>query len=105
DPLSASDRQLAWFVEQIEQIPHVNTLRVHTRLPIVLPDRISTECLEWMKPGRLKRVVVLHSNHAQEIDHQVGAAIQRMRDLGITLLNQAVLLKGINDQVNTLVEL
>lgn len=105
DPLSASDRQLAWFVERIEQIPHVTTLRVHTRLPIVIPDRIDAACLAWMKPGRLKKVVVLHSNHAQEIDSQVGAAIERMRYQGITLLNQAVLLKGINDQVDTQVEL
>lgn len=105
DPLSASDRQLSWFVEQIEAIPHVNTLRVHTRLPIVIPDRVNEECLDWMKPRRLKKVVVLHSNHAQELDQQVGAAIQRMRALGITLLNQAVLLKGINDRVDALAEL
>lgn len=105
DPLSASDRQLSWFVEQIEAIPHVHTLRVHTRLPIVIPDRVNDECLSWMRPKRLKKVVVLHSNHAQEIDQQVGAAIQRMRSLGITLLNQAVLLKGINDQADALVEL
>lgn len=105
DPLSASDRQLSWFVEQIEAIPHVSTLRVHTRLPIVIPDRVNDECLDWMKPRRLKTVVVLHSNHAQEIDQEVGAAIQRMRALGITLLNQAVLLKGVNDSVEALVEL
>lgn len=105
DPLSASDRQLSWFVEQIEAIPHVSTLRIHTRLPIVIPDRVDQHCLEWMTPRRLKKVVVLHSNHAQEIDAQVGAAIQRMQELGIVLLNQAVLLKGVNDSAETLADL
>lgn len=105
DPLSAPDRQLAWFTDQISQIPHIKTLRVHTRLPIVIPDRIDQQCLAWLAQDRLKVVVVLHSNHPNEIDGQVGAVIEKMQGLGILLLNQAVLLKGVNDKVTTLATL
>jgi EF-P beta-lysylation protein EpmB len=105
DPLSASDRQLAWFTQQISQIPHVRTLRIHTRLPIVIPERISDQCLAWLQQDQLKVVMVLHSNHAMEIDSEVAAAIGKLRSLGIVLLNQAVLLKGINDKVETLADL
>jgi L-lysine 2,3-aminomutase len=105
DPLSAPDKQLAWFTDQISRIPHVKTLRIHTRLPIVIPARIDSHCLAWLRQERLKVVVVLHSNHPNEIDAEVGDAIGKMRDLGILLLNQAVLLKGINDQVEVLAAL
>lgn len=105
DPLSAPDRQLSWFTEQIARIPHVNTLRVHTRLPIVIPDRIDGQCLSWLDQPRLKVVVVLHSNHPNEIDAEVAASIGKIRALGILVLNQAVLLKGINDRVETLATL
>lgn len=105
DPLSATNNQLARFSQQISQIPHVKTLRVHTRMPIVIPDRIDAECLAWLKQDRMKVVMVLHSNHPNEIDQQVGGAIRRMRDLGVVLFNQAVLLRGINDEVETLTAL
>jgi EF-P beta-lysylation protein EpmB len=105
DPLSASDKQLAWFTDQISQIPHVHTLRVHTRLPMVIPARIDEHCLAWLHQDRLKVVMVLHSNHAREFDPGVSEAIKRLRRLDITLLNQAVLLKGINDKVDTLADL
>src|SRR5690606_30821352 len=68
DPLMAPDRQLAWFADQIARIPHVRSLRVHSRLPIVLPDRIDEQCLAWLRQERLRVVMVLHSNHPNEID-------------------------------------
>lgn len=105
DPLSAPDRQLAWFTDQISQIPHVHTLRIHTRLPIVIPERITAQCLSWLRQDRLKVVMVLHSNHPREIDSEVSEALKRLRSLNLTLLNQAVLLKGINDKVDTLADL
>lgn len=105
DPLSASDKQLAWFTEQVSQIPHVQTLRIHTRLPIVIPERITEQCLAWLRQDRLKVVMVLHSNHAAEIDAEVRAAITRLREAGIVLLNQSVLLRGINDKVDSLADL
>ncbi|MCW8195014.1 EF-P beta-lysylation protein EpmB [Proteobacteria bacterium 005FR1] len=105
DPLSASDKQLAWFTEQVSQIPHVHTLRIHTRLPIVIPERIDEQSLAWLRQDRLKVVMVLHSNHAAEIDAEVAAAIGKLRGAGLVLLNQSVLLRGINDKVDSLAEL
>lgn len=105
DPLAAPDRQLAWFAGQISQIPHVRTLRIHTRLPIVIPDRIDTACLKWLGQERLRVVMVLHANHPNELDSAVGTASSRLRDNGVVLLNQSVLLKGINDKVETLIDL
>lgn len=105
DPLMAPDRQLAWFADQIARIPHVRTLRVHSRLPIVLPDRIDEHCLAWLRQERLRVIMVLHSNHPNEIDESVIAACARLRAAGVTLLNQAVLLRGINDQVELLAQL
>ncbi|GGX95079.1 EF-P beta-lysylation protein EpmB [Litchfieldella qijiaojingensis] len=105
DPLATSDRQLAWLAERLEAIPHLKRLRIHTRLPVVIPDRIDTELLDWLSATRLQRVVVLHVNHASEIDDTVVAACQRLREIGVTLLNQSVLLRGVNDSVETLTEL
>ena len=106
DPLASSDKQLHWLTQAIAAIPHVKRLRIHSRLPVVIPDRITDECLEWMTHTRLSTVMVLHINHPQELaDHALKEAITRMRNAGITLLNQAVLLKGVNDTVATQVEL
>ncbi|WIO74729.1 EF-P beta-lysylation protein EpmB [Porticoccaceae bacterium LTM1] len=102
DPLAASDRQLAWLTRQITQIPHITRLRVHTRLPIVIPQRISDECLQWLTGSRLKPVMVLHCNHGNEIDPAVAEAAARLKSAGVTLLNQAVLLKGVNDTAEQL---
>ena len=102
DPLAASDTLLAELVQQIEQIPHVKTLRVHSRLPVVIPQRITDECLRWLSRSRLQSVMVIHSNHANEIDDEVGQTLLRLRDSGVTLLNQSVLLRGINDDVQSL---
>ncbi|WKD49586.1 EF-P beta-lysylation protein EpmB [Microbulbifer spongiae] len=97
DPLVLSDRQLAWLSGELAQIPHLNKLRVHSRLPIVTPSRITDALLSWFTISRLKPVLVLHCNHANEIDGAVSAALARLRDAGVVLLNQAVLLRGVND--------
>lgn len=105
DPLASSDRQLAWLVERLDAIPHLTRLRVHTRLPVVIPDRIDAALLGWLAATRLQKVMVLHINHANEIDAAVVAACKKLRDAGVTLLNQSVLLRGINDDIQTLADL
>ncbi|WP_027966434.1 EF-P beta-lysylation protein EpmB [Halomonas halocynthiae] len=105
DPLAANDRQLAWLVERLEDIPHVKRLRIHSRLPVVIPDRVDEALLGWLKKTRLQKVMVLHINHANEIDDAVARACQRLRDAGVTLLNQSVLLRGVNDSVDALAAL
>lgn len=105
DPLAANDRQLAWLVEQLGAIPHLKRLRIHTRLPVVIPDRIDTNLLAWLSATRLQKVMVLHINHANEIDDAVIEACARLKQAGVTLLNQSVLLRGVNDDVATLATL
>ncbi len=105
DPLAASDRQLAWLVERLEAIPHLERLRLHTRLPVVIPDRVDDVLLDWLGNTRLQKVMVLHINHAQEIDQAVVEACARLKAAGVTLLNQSVLLRGVNDSMASLAEL
>jgi L-lysine 2,3-aminomutase len=105
DPLAASDRRLGWLVARLEAIPHLTRLRIHTRLPVVIPDRVDDALLGWLAATRLQKVVVLHINHANEIDDAVIVACARLREAGVTLLNQSVLLRGINDSVETLADL
>ncbi|MFT5839915.1 MAG: EF-P beta-lysylation protein EpmB [Flavobacteriales bacterium] len=97
DPLMAKDDFLAWLTTQIEAIPHIKRLRIHTRLPVVIPSRITSELIAWFSQSRLKPVMVLHVNHANEIDDALASAMQKLKHAGVTLLNQSVLLKGIND--------
>ncbi len=105
DPLLNSDKWLAQLASQLAAIKHVKTLRIHTRLPIVIPQRITAEFIAWFNGSRLKPVLVIHCNHAREIDAEVAEAMQRLHTAGITLLNQSVLLKGVNDCVDVLCEL
>ncbi|MEX0618991.1 MAG: EF-P beta-lysylation protein EpmB [Pseudohongiellaceae bacterium] len=105
DPLACSDRQLAWLAEAVADIPHVRRLRIHSRTPIMIPQRVTGELLRWMTGTRLKTVLVLHCNHAREIDDEVGQALGLLHASGITLLNQSVLLKGVNDSVTALKQL
>ncbi|SEA42608.1 EF-P beta-lysylation protein EpmB [Microbulbifer marinus] len=105
DPLVLNDRQLGWLAEQLAEIPQLDKLRVHSRLPIVAPSRITDELLAWLTGSRLRPVLVLHCNHANEIDGEVRAALARLRAAGVTLLNQAVLLRGVNDRVEALEDL
>jgi EF-P beta-lysylation protein EpmB len=105
DPLAAADRHLAWLTEQIEQISHVKTLRIHTRLPILIPQRVNQALINWLTRSRLKVVMVLHVNHPRELDPAVAHAINTLSTNGITMLNQSVLLKDVNDNSSVLAEL
>ncbi|MEE3239517.1 MAG: EF-P beta-lysylation protein EpmB [Pseudomonadota bacterium] len=105
DPLAVSNKQLQWLTQQLAAIPHIKTLRIHSRLPIVLPQRIDSDFIAWLKAWSGHKVVVIHSNHANEIDSHVKRAINDITSTGATILNQAVMLKGVNDCPKTLVEL
>lgn len=105
DPLSLGDQQLAWFTRKIGQIPHIKRLRVHTRLPIMVPSRVTDTMVDAITHSNLNTVVVVHSNHANEIDAAVTGAFRRLSTAGITLLNQSVLLRRINDSATTLSQL
>lgn len=105
DPLANSDKRLSAIISQLNMIPHLDTLRVHTRLPIMIPERVTDELITLLSTQRLKSVVVLHCNHSNEINEEVQRAIQKMAQVGITLLNQTVLLKGINDSADSLLAL
>jgi EF-P beta-lysylation protein EpmB len=105
DPLMASDEHLLWLINEIEQISHVKRLRIHTRLPIVIPQRITSALVNALAKTRLKPTIVFHINHANEIDNQVIQAIEPLINARIPLFNQSVLLKGINDNANILATL
>ncbi len=105
DPLTLSDRRLAEFADAAAAIPHVKRLRIHTRLPIVLPERVDAGLLAWLRATRLKPVVVVHANHANEIDASVRMGLAALADAGVVLLNQSVLLRGVNDSADALVDL
>ena len=105
DPLSLSDRRLAELTRRLEAIPHLRRLRLHTRLPIVLPERVNDELSDWLGATRLKTAVVVHANHANEIDASVIAALARLKASGAELLNQSVLLHGVNDSSEALTAL
>ena len=105
DPLTLGDRRLGAVLGGLQEIPHVRRVRLHTRLPIVLPERIDRGFLETWSASSLQKVVVVHANHAREIDGPVGEAIGALRATGTPVLNQAVLLKGVNDRVEDLVAL
>ncbi len=105
DPLSLNDRRLRELTQQLASIPHLKRLRIHTRQPIVLPERVDAGLLAWLNSTRLQTVMVLHANHAQELDVAVQQACRSLLDHGVTLLNQSVLLHGINDSVAALTEL
>jgi len=105
DPLSLSTAKLAEFTAALAAIPHVRTLRLHTRLPIVLPERVDAALLGWLRGLPQRVVVVVHANHANEIDAGVADALEALRGTGATVLNQSVLLRGVNDSPEALVAL
>lgn len=105
DPLMLSDERLGEVIGRLDQIPHLRRLRIHTRLPIVLPDRVTDGLLQFLKQIRMTPVVVVHANHAAELTGDCAAALQRLSGSGLLLLNQAVLLRGVNDSVDALAEL
>jgi len=105
DPLAISDRRLAVLAEGLDAVSHVRTLRLHTRLPVVLPSRVDDALLAWIRVSRLRIVIVTHANHPNEIDLNVISALSRLRGAKAILLNQSVLLRGINDDVENLQQL
>ncbi len=105
DPLTLTDNDLAELVQRLAQITHLKRLRIHSRMPIVLPQRINETLLASLTATRLPIVMIIHANHAQEIDESVGIALTQLIQAGIIVLNQSVLLRGINDNVATLVNL
>ena len=105
DPLSLATSKLAEFTNALAGIRHVRRLRIHTRLPVVLPERVDPELLAWMRKLPQQVVIVIHANHANEFDADVDAALASLRANGATLLNQSVLLRGVNDAADALVAL
>ena len=105
DPLVLSTQKLTDLTDALRGVPHVIRLRIHSRLPVVLPERIDDAFCAWLSTLPLQRVVVLHANHPNELDASVEAACVRLREAGATLLNQSVLLRGVNDNVAALSDL
>ena len=105
DPLSLATPKLAEFTDALAALPRVRRLRLHTRLPVVLPERVDDELLAWLAALPWPVVVVIHANHGNEIDDSVAAALARLRGTGAQVLNQAVLLRGVNDSLPALSDL
>ncbi len=105
DPLMLPDTRLSELAARLTEITHLQRLRIHSRLPIVLPERIDADLLHWLTTTRLRPVMVVHANHAREIDAGVEQALAALRQAGVTVLNQSVLLAGVNDAVDALVAL
>jgi KamA family protein len=105
DPLILSDRLLSDITNQLDFIETIDTIRLHTRLPVVIPQRICHELLDWVNRSNKKVVFVLHTNHPNEIDDHVVEALSALRAAGATLLNQSVLLRDINNSPEVLVKL
>ena len=105
DPLVLDDEKLKTLCNDLEKIKHIKWLRIHTRLPVVLPSRITPSLLEWMQASRFRITMVIHANHANEITAAEIAALNKLQSAKITLLNQSVLLRNINDNSTTLIDL
>ena len=102
DPLSLSNGKLAELTGALADIPHLRRLRIHSRLPIVVPERVDDGLMGWLSTLPWPVTLVVHANHANEFDGTVDAALGRLRAAGVHLLNQAVLLRGVNDSVDAL---
>ncbi|MDU6924551.1 EF-P beta-lysylation protein EpmB [Franconibacter helveticus] len=105
DPLMAKDKELDWLIAGLEAIAHIKRLRIHSRLPIVIPARITDELVARLARSSLQVLLVNHINHAREIDDAFRDAMARLRKAGVTLLNQSVLLRGVNDSAQSLADL
>ncbi|HEY2036572.1 MAG TPA: EF-P beta-lysylation protein EpmB [Steroidobacteraceae bacterium] len=105
DPLSLSNARLENLTRALAAITHVRRIRVHTRQPVVLPSRVDEGLLQWLRGSTLPVVIVLHINHPNELGADLIAACRKLRATGVTLLNQSVLLAGINDDVEVLSDL
>ena len=105
DPLMAKDDELDWLITQLEAIPHLKRLRIHSRLPVVIPARITDTLCKRLQQSRLQNIMVLHINHANEIDDALREACSKLKNANVTLLNQGVLLRGVNDSAEVLADL
>lgn len=105
DPLIAKDNYLARLNQALDSITHIRRLRIHSRLPVMLPSRLNQDLLSWFTSGKRQAILVLHCNHPNELDTNLQQALTPLRKAGVTLLNQTVLLKGINDSADTLTKL
>ncbi|MBS0648029.1 MAG: KamA family radical SAM protein [Verrucomicrobia bacterium] len=105
DPLSLSNETLSRLIERLDVIPHLERLRFHTRFPVGIPERIDEGFLSLLAKTNLQIFFVIHTNHPGELDAQVAASLKKIQKLGIPVLNQTVLLRGVNDHVSTLKEL
>lgn len=105
DPLAVSDRLLYQFTDLIGAVKHVRRLRIHSRLPVVLPERITDSFIEWISQPRFETSLVIHANHPQELSQDVIKAMQDIHKAGVHVLNQSVLLRGVNDQADILAAL
>jgi len=102
DPLAVSDQLLSQWASSISSIPHIRRIRLHTRLPVVIPQRVCDALLKWINNTQVPVVMVLHINHPAEIDNPTRQALSLLRSAGVTLLNQSVILRGINDHADVL---
>lgn len=105
DPLMLDNNRLAHLLKQLETVAFLQTLRIHTRLPVVLPERINSQLLYLLKSSRFRIIMVIHANHANEIADDERRVLKQLHQSGITLLNQSVLLNGVNDNSETLIAL
>ncbi|NUF49214.1 EF-P beta-lysylation protein EpmB [Gilliamella sp. ESL0250] len=105
DPLMAKDHEMAFLINALEKIPHIKRLRIHTRLAVVIPSRVTPELCRLFAESRLQIIVITHINHSNEIDSAVAYAIKLLKQSGVTVLNQSVLLKNINDNADILAQL
>lgn len=105
DPLMAKDEELTWLINHIADIPHIKRLRIHSRLPVVIPARITPTLANLLENTRLQTILVTHINHAQEINQELRDSLTTLKRAGVTLLNQGVMLKGVNDSVDDQVAL
>ena len=105
DPLTLSNRKLALWIERLSSLDQIKIVRIHSRVPIVIPNRIDEEFISILKNSRLRIIVVIHSNHASELDDYTCSKLLQLSLHHITVLNQAVLLKGVNDSAQSLTEL
>ena len=105
DPLLISDKHLEWLLEHLTTIPHIKRVRIHTRLPVVIPQRISQDLCDLFARYQLQFIMVMHINHAQELNDEVKAACDRLKEAKVDLLNQSVLLKDVNDDPQALIDL
>ena len=105
DPLMAKDERLHKLVQELEALPQLTRLRIHSRLPVVIPSRLTDGLLTSLTQSRLQVVLVIHANHANEISNDLSAALKKWHNAGIHLLNQSVLLRGVNDSSDALCRL